>query len=127
MATILTDLKKLVPGRVGDVESFNKAFSKLVSYVHSPKFEKVLKGLIDSGDVKVEGEHQEKAVVAAPVVEAPPAPVVEVVSPVVAVEPEVKVEEAVPQAPETVEAPPAPVAPAVAEPVAEKSPFKKKR
>ncbi len=27
MATILTDLKKLVPGRVGDVESFNKAFS----------------------------------------------------------------------------------------------------
>ena len=127
MATILAGIKKFVPGRIDDLSAFNKAMSRLASYARSPKYEQVLKSLLESGDVKVEGEHQEKAVVAAPVVEAPPAPVVEVVSPVVAVEPEVKVEETVPQAPETVEAPPATVAPAVAEPVAEKSPFKKKR
>ena len=121
MATILSGLKKLVPGRINDVLAFNKAMSKLASYTHSHKYEQILKQLIERGDVKVEGEQEVKKV--DPVVESP--------APVVAPVPEVKVE--VPTVPvaevvETVEAPPAPVVEApVTEPVAEKSPFKKKR
>lgn len=121
MATILAGLKKLVPGRVDDVPAFNKAMSKLASYAKSHKYDQVLKQLIESGDIKVEGEQEAKK--ADPVVEAP--------APVVVPEPEVKVETVeVPVAvvPDTVEAPPAPAVEAlVAEPVAEKGPFKKKR
>jgi len=122
MATLLDGIKKLIPGRLDDIAAFNKAMSKLASYTHSPKYEQVLKSMLESGDVKVEGENQEKATrVTAPVVEAP---VSEVVTHVATVEPEVKADE---PAQEAVEAPPETVTPAVAETVAEKSLVKKKR